>query len=617
MKKPLRLSYKRMLSSVLSLTVAGACMFSASVHAESNGTFIYERDTWMLMNGLELVDKSYIEYLPDEYKTALRASLSNTEWESISSQLERKSSGFCYGFSVTSLLAVNDILNPEDLTKDDEYFYTGGRYSTDYWTAEERAYFEDRGNLCSYARSTTGDAPALLTYYQYMQYHDSVRQKAARQLYYQTDAERMQYLVKNVSPDSPAVICFGGYFYGRDYTVGHATLAYDVEYGEWEYEDTVYDGRVLVYDSNVPTKDTILERDLPYLSDYMQLYYMYFKTSDYSWYIPSYQVGSHNGEIDMVTTDVSLVNDGGFLNGTPEYTSDAQYIDVMTTNALESEGKVQRIDLTDDTWNIRSEETDDIMWVNEPIFIENYKDTQSNYYIPCENTGYLFTVEQSQELTVRQYYQNSMLSVHAGNADQTVFDPSGYVEFSGNDTDYIFDLTFNEGYYLQDWYNLNISGHADAASIQQTEEGYILSADSLKFVQISAKNDTHQAELTISTDADSVLIYEINADTLGAAIDTDRDGIYETNISDSTRNAELGDLDADGEINAADAAMVLVASANVGAGNESGLEQWQELVADVNNDGHVDASDAAWILVYAAEHGAGNNVSFSELVSHG
>jgi len=73
----------------------------------------------------------------------------------------------------------------------------------------------------------------------------------------------------------------------------------------------------------------------------------------------------------------------------------------------------------------------------------------------------------------------------------------------------------------------------------------------------------------------------------------------------SESQAELGDLTQDEKVDASDAAMILVAAANQGSGQDSGLTEIQKTAADVNHDGKIDASDAAYILQYAAAKGAG------------
>ena len=66
-----------------------------------------------------------------------------------------------------------------------------------------------------------------------------------------------------------------------------------------------------------------------------------------------------------------------------------------------------------------------------------------------------------------------------------------------------------------------------------------------------------------------------------------------------------GDLNQDGEIDAADAAELLKAAANLGAGHASGLSPELEQAANVNGDSNIDAADAAVILIYAAGKGSG------------
>ncbi len=77
---------------------------------------------------------------------------------------------------------------------------------------------------------------------------------------------------------------------------------------------------------------------------------------------------------------------------------------------------------------------------------------------------------------------------------------------------------------------------------------------------------------------------------------------------------DLGDLNADGEVDANDAAMLLVAAAAKGAGSPSGLSAEQETVADADSSGDYNATDAALILQYAAGAGISGVGSFREFI---
>lgn len=96
----------------------------------------------------------------------------------------------------------------------------------------------------------------------------------------------------------------------------------------------------------------------------------------------------------------------------------------------------------------------------------------------------------------------------------------------------------------------------------------------------------------------------------GDDILTSRTSIY-IKIVDS-KVANLGDVDINGVVDAADAADLLVAAAAIGAGNDSGLNETQTANADVDGNGVLDATDAAWILRYAAYIGAGGDAAMEE-----
>ena len=73
--------------------------------------------------------------------------------------------------------------------------------------------------------------------------------------------------------------------------------------------------------------------------------------------------------------------------------------------------------------------------------------------------------------------------------------------------------------------------------------------------------------------------------------------------------ALLGDVDENGTVNAADAALLLKAASLAGSGGASGLNADQEQSSDVNGDGVYNASDAALILQYAAYAGSGGTMT--------
>ncbi len=575
------------------------CTGGLAVSADSNGTFEYGRDTWFFWNYPDFFSDTYSQDLFEEHRETMRKNLSNTEWYVVNRYIDSEWSGNCFGFSTTSILACYDLLNP-----DDYYDYT------DDWVVEPY----DGGDLINFhGNYATKEYPnyieqSILTYYQMMCMTEAYRQESVRQQLYMTSEERLQYLISCAESGKPTVIDLAGYFNGTDQFAGHAVTAYGVEYGTYEVNDETYTGKVLIYDSNNGWRvsQSSFESMLP-------MFQMYFRLEDASWYIPAYELSSDNGYICAAVNNIDLLNAKGLLEGTNVYVDDNPYIDVLTVNQLQSEGKVCRVDLTEHGYTIHPEQDDSIVKMEAPFYVDGSLTTEVNYYMDGEETAYAFRVDEPQELLVHQYYQNSIQSVSASSAVSTVFAPSGYAAMTGDDANYSLEMIFNDGYYTGSWYNFIVSGTADTASLQKTEDGYVLTSDNLQNITVTAKNDDVQANLIFSTDANSVLLQEVDENTITAKIDTDGDGTYETALPAET-SVSLGDLNVDGHVDANDAAEILVAAAAAGAGLDHGLTEDQQTAADVNSDGTFDASDAALVLQYAAYAGTGGAMSFEEFL---
>ena len=89
--------------------------------------------------------------------------------------------------------------------------------------------------------------------------------------------------------------------------------------------------------------------------------------------------------------------------------------------------------------------------------------------------------------------------------------------------------------------------------------------------------------------------------------DTHQVDLAQTGETAPAEETALGDVNADGMVNASDAALILIASAQQGAGGERILTDAQEIIADVNADGSVNAVDVSLVLIHAAEAGAGES----------
>ncbi len=81
------------------------------------------------------------------------------------------------------------------------------------------------------------------------------------------------------------------------------------------------------------------------------------------------------------------------------------------------------------------------------------------------------------------------------------------------------------------------------------------------------------------------------------------------------RDYSLGDVNLDGNVNAMDASVLLIAAAKRGAGLETGLTDVQVQAAELNADGVYNAKDAALILQFAAYAAAGGTLEIEEFLA--
>lgn len=114
--------------------------------------------------------------------------------------------------------------------------------------------------------------------------------------------------------------------------------------------------------------------------------------------------------------------------------------------------------------------------------------------------------------------------------------------------------------------------------------------------------DRTAVSLTLTCDAS----LENNMLVTEETVLTDRVIHTSANFTMARRAFVAGDISGEGNVNASDAARILIDAALVGAGGDSTLTALQRVESDLNGDGYVNAVDAAIVLQYAADHAAGN-----------
>ena len=159
--------------------------------------------------------------------------------------------------------------------------------------------------------------------------------------------------------------------------------------------------------------------------------------------------------------------------------------------------------------------------------------SSSKYYlIPPGAPDYRFQIVGGVELEF--IAGDVMFNASTENASEITVIDDGQMSFTTNG-EFEISTVFNDNLCTTPWYKIALSGEADG-EIKMCQEltGFKLEGD-LNSVVFSAANDDSTINLSISTNADTVLVEEADGG-LAAFIDKDGDGEYETKIEDGTES---------------------------------------------------------------------------------
>ena len=381
--------------------------------------------------------------------------------------------------------------------------------------------------------------------------------------------------------DSNSVVLIG---YQQEKFGGHAVLAYGYEYGSFTKNGVGYQGRIKICDPNSSTKDD---------SDY----YVYFNTNTYNWAIPAYKEyklsSAEGARFNYMGANTNEINEGGYLNGTSANRTTG-YVARINAAAISANRSVGKVELGNEgSYMPKNSAPGDIIEDYSYILSGESRGTIGYTLLDAES-AYRVAQEEAVEMALSINYENCMLTGSSAAGQSVVFDKKGYVTIEGESADYSISMTFNED-YPTDWFAVQVSGSgANIATMEKVKNGYVLKSDHLKDVRVSANNREDEASTQFSTDYDSVLIYEIDKNTIGIRVDKDGDGEYETELE--TSPATPGDVNGDGKVNSQDARMALRTAARLET-----LDDRAFAAADTDGNGKVTSADARKILRVAAK----------------
>jgi hypothetical protein len=454
--------------------------------------FVDSVNNWSFRNRPENFVNGY-GMLPS-YEEKLFSGLDNADKESVRSLINSKWGGSCYGMAVTSLLSLYDVFSPSEYQQDASTLY------------------EINGN------SPTDEVTSLINYYFAVQATDFIMQKSYNEVQ-KSEYKKLQNLTETLAEGSPALMCFQ--IVG---VAGHAIVGYAIEYGNYNYNDTTYDAKILTYDNNAGGYD-----------DDCCLYY---KTTDYSWYIPYYDISSNStdnatyfGALDLCTADMNILNYHGYYgNSDTDAVDSEERASILTSAPLSTDYSISKIRTTSNSYRYLAFDEDEVVEYNA---INGDIDTPSDmeFALKDANKGYMMELDENVPVDMSMRYENDLINVDSQSAGKVIFDSYGYAEVIGDDSDYNINIVSNDDTCVTDWYKVGVSGKASAVKFKKYGDGYVVESDSLTDITVSASNDDYSAFASFSTDYDKAYIYEIDENTIGIAVDTDNNGTFETTLN--------------------------------------------------------------------------------------
>ncbi len=506
--------------------------------------FTVGRDTWSFRNDTAAFGEG-LYCIRSNYYRKLVKQLSDREREQVDSLLLDAWGGSCYGMAVTTLLADGDVMTPSQ------------------WQVGAHT-------LHDLSSPPSEEIQSLINYYHALQKTEKIQQMLASAVYLQSEEEKLRSLMECLADHSPTLLTYVDFDWG-----GHAVVAYDILSGAYTWDGTVYDSKVLLYDSNIGG-----------VSDDCCLY---FDSDTWEWTIPAYDLSSDKSFLGIISDDILLLNYRGYLDGS-EYVTPDPYISILTASAAPEEYTISKAgNVSSGVRRTRASAGGSGIKAYAPLSGSDAAH-EVCFALPDADSGYVMELKTPDALELSMDYEDCLLKLDADAAVKAAFDPAGKISLEGEQTSYTMKVICDEELGAQIGY-LQIEGQdVSGADIQRTEEGCLLRASNLTRVSVRTRDGENEEVLGFSVQSDSVLLHRMQDGVLAASVDTDGDGVYETVIARSTEML-AGDLTLDGTLTMTD---VIALEQNLHCGTPLNTIQFR--LADYNRDTLPDAADTTAML---------------------
>ncbi len=527
---------------------------------KTNSSFVWGQDNWNYKNSAPTYfpSSTYRNQINNTYLNKLKSNLTNSEYQTVfqgtwyrSAWLDDRWGGSCYGMSSLALLSKDGLLP-----------YSS--YQSGATKLHDLGYPKNNSNLNS-----------LITYYQMLQVKDVIQQQY-RTVPNKTNQENITNLINLLDKNPTVLVGFKKTGWG-----GHAILATGYEYGSWTFNGVSYQGCIKICDPNASTS-------------YNTRYNIYFNTKSYNWTIPAYSnmTSTAGAKFNYIGATVIEINKGGYLSGTSGNKVD-DFVARIDATAISDNRSVSKVENINGVYMNQSSQPNEIV-EDYSFILGNESEGTVGYNLYDANSSYKISQSNAEKLQLYMDYENCSLTGGSAAGESVIFDKSGYVEVNGESAMYNMSMTYDET-YPTDWFTIQVQGYnANSASLRMVNDGYVLTADNLENVSLRANNRKTYAQAAFTTEYNSVLIYEIDENTIGLKADTDGNGTYETELPANT--FQIGDTDGDGKITISDVTEIQRHLAELIHFTDDQL-----ILADTNGDGKVDIGDATHLQKFLAE----------------
>ncbi len=508
--------------------------------------FQWGRDNWDFTNSSTFFTHNNY-HISDDLLSLLRSNMTNTEYNEALQLKNEEWGGSCYGMSALAVLAKAGYLP-----------YSSYTYGADCLHQMDSPDKNER-------------VESLINYYFLLQMKKCIQQEFLKGLMSSRE-EMIKSIIEQLKTSPEIIICYQQENWG-----GHAVTATGVTYGNWSILGANYQGRIEILDPN---------RSM----NYDQNVCIYFNTSTYHWIIPAYAViSNYGGVISMASSDIGLINSGGFLEGTPGYNYDeTDHIYNLELTDIAPVHNISKIRKVGKNYVMSNSENDDIFpYTLFPTGASTANEKQG-YILKDEKSGYRISQSSPHSISAVMHYNDRTITAECENATQVTFHPSGYVSTGNDSNDCKFTMVTNEEYCPNDWYTIEVSGK-NSMTLEANNEGYVVSGSKLNNVILTLSDDEEKTRYRFSAGNSSVLISETAEGSVKLSADMDHNGTFETPVSaGEVTETEWGDANEDGVLNVRDAAYIARMLAY-------GLVEKLPATADANLDSKINVRDAAWI----------------------